>query len=220
MEAAIRHLTRSRRNRVFAGVCGGLADYLGWDAVLVRVAYVALTLLSFGGVGILLYLFAWMVVPLEGEQTAISAEQAQPRSPARAVVGILLLVVGALALLESFMPWFWHLLSLHLIAAIVLIGVGLILIFWQKRDAERLPVLTFGATQAEPVAEVVRGRLVRLQRGRKIAGVCSGLGRHFGIDPTIIRLLFLVLLLAGGGGLLLYIILWLVMPLELPDATT
>lgn len=46
-----------------------------------------------------------------------------------------------------------------------------------------------------------------------IAGVCSGLGEYFGIDPNIVRLIFLLLLLPGGvPGPLVYIILWLVMP--------
>lgn len=44
----------------------------------------------------------------------------------------------------------------------------------------------------------------------KIAGVCSGLGQYFEVDPTIIRIIMLVLLLAGGGGGLLYIIIWIV----------
>lgn len=45
-----------------------------------------------------------------------------------------------------------------------------------------------------------------------IAGVCSGIAAYFDIDPTIIRLLFVLTVLAGGSGVLIYIILWLVMP--------
>ncbi|MEQ8717900.1 MAG: PspC domain-containing protein [Acidimicrobiales bacterium] len=54
----------------------------------------------------------------------------------------------------------------------------------------------------------------RLRRGtdKKIAGVCDGLGRHFGIDPTIIRILFVAAAVLGGSGVLLYLIAWLVMP--------
>lgn len=43
----------------------------------------------------------------------------------------------------------------------------------------------------------------------KIAGVCSGLGQYFEIDPAIIRIIMLLLLLAGGGGGLLYLITWI-----------
>ncbi|MDQ5851316.1 MAG: PspC domain-containing protein, partial [Chloroflexota bacterium] len=45
-----------------------------------------------------------------------------------------------------------------------------------------------------------------------IAGVCSGLGLYFGLDPVIIRLLFVVLALTTGLTLILYPILWVVMP--------
>jgi len=57
-------------------------------------------------------------------------------------------------------------------------------------------------------------RLVRIEDGRMIAGVCTGLGRYFGVDTTIIRILFLLLFFFAGGGVLLYLILWVIMPLE------
>ena len=44
-----------------------------------------------------------------------------------------------------------------------------------------------------------------------VAGVAGGLAEYFNVDPTLIRLLFVVMSLAGGPGLLLYIILWVVM---------
>jgi phage shock protein C len=47
-----------------------------------------------------------------------------------------------------------------------------------------------------------------------MAGVCAGLANYFGLDPTIIRLLFVAAFLLGGHGLLIYLILWLVMPCE------
>ena len=55
-------------------------------------------------------------------------------------------------------------------------------------------------------------RLYRSRSDRQLAGVCGGLGEYFGVDPTIVRLIFIVLALAGGPGLLLYIILALVIP--------
>jgi phage shock protein PspC (stress-responsive transcriptional regulator) len=58
-------LRRSRRHRIVAGVCGGLAVWLGWRPTVVRVLFVlvgALPLLS----GILVYLVLWLLVPEEG----------------------------------------------------------------------------------------------------------------------------------------------------------
>jgi phage shock protein PspC (stress-responsive transcriptional regulator) len=57
-------------------------------------------------------------------------------------------------------------------------------------------------------------RLVRVQKDRKIAGVCAGFGAYFNLDPTMVRLLWILLVLAGGAGVLLYLIAWIIMPLE------
>lgn len=57
-------------------------------------------------------------------------------------------------------------------------------------------------------------RLYRTRGDRVLAGVCGGLGDYFNIDPTIVRLLFILLALAGGPGIIVYLVLWLVMPEE------
>lgn len=56
-------------------------------------------------------------------------------------------------------------------------------------------------------------KLYRSRRERMIAGVCGGLAEHFGMDPTWMRLIFILFLLLGGSAFLVYIILWLVVPL-------
>jgi phage shock protein C len=59
----------------------------------------------------------------------------------------------------------------------------------------------------------------RLQRSRTekmIGGVCGGLADYFTVDPTIVRVLWVLLTLLGGAGILLYVILWVIMPLQLP----
>ena len=45
-----------------------------------------------------------------------------------------------------------------------------------------------------------------------IGGVCAGLGEYLGLDPTIVRIVWVLMVLFAGVGILLYIILWLVMP--------
>src|SRR5690349_7371008 len=56
----LRRLTRSRTDRMVAGVCGGFAAYAGVDVNLIRLVLVALTL--FGGTGLVLYLVAWLIL--------------------------------------------------------------------------------------------------------------------------------------------------------------
>lgn len=58
-------LTRSARHRMIAGICGGLADYLGWDPTMVRLVYVLISILSAAFPGILVYIIAWLIIPEE-----------------------------------------------------------------------------------------------------------------------------------------------------------
>lgn len=62
-------------------------------------------------------------------------------------------------------------------------------------------------------------RLYRSRTDRMIWGVCGGLAKYFDIDPTIIRIIFVVLIFANGLGILAYIILAIVVPLEGSKAT-
>jgi len=58
-------------------------------------------------------------------------------------------------------------------------------------------------------------RLMRSTSERMIAGVSGGLASYFNMDPTLVRLIFVLLALAGGPGILIYLILWVVMPEEI-----
>lgn len=58
-------------------------------------------------------------------------------------------------------------------------------------------------------------KLYRSSTDVKIAGVCSGLAEYFNIDPTIVRVIFVILLLPGGlPGFIPYVILWIVVPVR------
>ncbi len=58
-------------------------------------------------------------------------------------------------------------------------------------------------------------KLYRSKTDKMVAGVCGGLAQYFGIDPTLVRLIFALLVFFGvGSGVVLYIILAIVMPLE------
>ncbi len=59
-------LVRSNQNRVIAGVCGGIAEWLGWDPTHLRIAYVVLSILSAAFPGILVYITLWFLMPSEG----------------------------------------------------------------------------------------------------------------------------------------------------------
>lgn len=60
---------RSNDNRFLTGVCGGIGEYFGVDANLVRLAFVVLTVLGFSGVFV--YVLALLIMPAEGEQYSL-----------------------------------------------------------------------------------------------------------------------------------------------------
>ncbi len=60
-----RSLRRSRRDRMIAGVCAGLAHHFGLDVTLMRVLYVLVSILSVGFPGTIVYIILWIVIPEE-----------------------------------------------------------------------------------------------------------------------------------------------------------
>lgn len=76
-------LVRNRKGRMVAGVCSGLADYLGFDVTLVRVIVAVVAVIT-GGAGALAYLAAWVIIPREGEQAAPAENTASAKQDASA----------------------------------------------------------------------------------------------------------------------------------------
>jgi phage shock protein PspC (stress-responsive transcriptional regulator) len=66
-----KRLVRARKGRLLAGVCSGIAEYVGIDATVVRLVFVALSVVTFG-LGVLIYLAGWVVIPEEGEDQSIA----------------------------------------------------------------------------------------------------------------------------------------------------
>lgn len=56
-------LQRSRDQRILAGVCGGIAEWLGWSPTVVRILFVVISLASAAFPGILAYLILWILMP-------------------------------------------------------------------------------------------------------------------------------------------------------------
>jgi phage shock protein C len=116
----IQRLHRSANDRVVAGVCGGIAEYLAIDPSLVRIAFVVGTL---WGIGLLIYIVLAIILPIETSPatgTPVSSERTH------ALAGTVLVVLGALLLAGNmgWTPWlswnvFWP-------VVLVLVGIGLL----------------------------------------------------------------------------------------------
>ncbi len=135
----MKHLYRSSTHRVIGGVAGGIGEYLDVDPVLVRILFVVAFLA--GGVGIVAYIIAWIIIPEQPRENAMSMppdpQQSNiPPQPQQApkyeeghrrgsvVGGLILLVLGLLFLGQNFLPDFnfgdwWPLI-------LVAIGAGLL----------------------------------------------------------------------------------------------
>lgn len=128
-----RQLTRSRDDRVIAGVCGGLGRYLGIDPVLVRIA--ALLLIFAGGAGLVLYVIGWVAMPDEPEALSIglersSSETAPERTGGALVLGAVFVALGVFFLVDAIWADF---LSWRYIWPVALIAVGVAVLLRPRR---------------------------------------------------------------------------------------
>jgi len=146
-------LVRSRTDRMVSGVCGGLATYLGIEAVWVRLFFVLMTMAN--GLGLLVYLILWVIVPEVGreevtpgqtfesnvqEMAGKAQELAQgvgeairggPNRQAGIVVGAALIVLGVIFLLDTLHIFAW--LSFGQLWPLLLIVGGLALLVSRLR---------------------------------------------------------------------------------------
>ena len=68
------------------------------------------------------------------------------------------------------------------------------------------------ASAPPPPGYAPRKRLVRSTNDRKVAGVCAGVADYFDLDPTMVRVLWLIAVLCFGTGFFVYVILWIAVP--------
>lgn len=139
-------LYRSRKFRVLGGVAGGLAEYFSLDPILMRVIFVVIAIMT--GIGILLYIILWIVIPEEPFELAyniktddVSSSQTNSEEttgnanlniptyvkksgPGRIIAGIILIAIGMLFLADRFIPSFCF--EDVLPVSLILIGIVLI----------------------------------------------------------------------------------------------
>ena len=131
-----KRLYRSNTVKVIGGVCGGLADYLSIDVVLLRVAFVLLFL--FGGSGVLVYVIMWIAIPAQrgnfdkyedlsekkSPDEGAGGNETQKNTNSAMIAGIALILVGLLFLADRLIPYS-HIIDLW---PLILVGLGVLLI--------------------------------------------------------------------------------------------
>jgi phage shock protein C len=131
-----KRLYRSAKDRVVSGVCGGLADYFDIDPLLIRIIFIILALS--GGLGILIYLAAWIIIPRQNspegqDQTSPNDEERNPgmkRNPSGVVFGMLIIILGIGLLLHNY--GLFHF-KFSLIWPLILIALGVRLLIRDKK---------------------------------------------------------------------------------------
>jgi phage shock protein C len=218
-----RRLYKSRTNRMIDGVCGGVAEYFGLDPTLVRIVWVLVTLL--GGSGFILYIAAMIIMPVNHEaplatEGSAPGEVVYSAPDKRRFWGIVLVLIGAFVLLINLgliADFSWWSFSHRFVFPALLIAIGAILVLtYSRRSGARSVESPEAAAGSMPAVRELR----KSKTDRKLFGVCGGLANYFNIDPTFVRIIFILLILASfGWALLLYIIMGIVIPEEKPVTT-
>jgi phage shock protein PspC (stress-responsive transcriptional regulator) len=214
MPEQAKRLYRSRKHKMLGGVCGGIAEYLGVDPTIVRVAWIIVSLFPLIP-GILVYIIAWIVIPKEPGAETTSTVSASPPGTTAAFFGFFFIALGTLLLLSNLNIFDWDLwweISWEYAVPLLLIATGVFFLVRPSiRQATKQPSADEGNAGAEPRVE--QKRLQRSSTDRKILGVCGGLAEYFAIDPSVVRIGFVFFSLWPTGlGLLAYILLAFVMP--------
>ena len=129
---------RSKDDRIIAGVCGGLGNYLNIDPVIIRIIW--LVLFFAGGVGLLAYIVAMIIVPSENDSPYDEKEvkkSSEDEKGGKLIGGIVLVVIGILFLLDK--NWYFSELFEDMVRLgwkfflpAVFIGIGIYLISQSK----------------------------------------------------------------------------------------
>lgn len=125
-------LYRSREDKIIGGVCGGLAKYFDVDPTLIRI--LAVVSIFINGIGIIAYIIAWIIVPLEPSNSNrtedVSDEEIRVLTTRdkvqrrRIAGGLILVVIGGVFLMYAYIPWF----GLRKLWPLILIAIGLVII--------------------------------------------------------------------------------------------
>ncbi|MDZ7289766.1 MAG: PspC domain-containing protein [candidate division KSB1 bacterium] len=229
-----RRLYRSVANRHIAGVCGGVAEYFNIDPIVVRLIWF-LSIFAHG-IGLFAYIAAWIIIP-ESREPVVVSPQTKSQS-GQYLLGGILVALGIIFLADKFdfyfiVPWRWHYVLPYwfnwgVLFSILIILLGIMLIF---RGGDTKPsgmTTTPPSTTTIPEtagpypggeAKMSDKRLMRASDERMIGGVCGGLAKYLNIDPSFVRIGFVIITLFSGMiiGIVTYVVMMIVIPEESPS---
>lgn len=164
MAVSARRLSRSTTDKVVGGVCGGLAAGLGIDALVLRAAFVVLTLA--GGTGIGIYLVAWLVLPQQDTRRSMVQSIRLDSRDTLGIASIGMIVLGGLLLFRSTGVWFGD----AIVWPALLGAMGLALI-WRQADGDERSLSGLASR-----FDLRSRRLALLRMAAGVVLVASGVG--------------------------------------------
>lgn len=131
----MKKLYRSRKDAMVAGVCGGLAEYIGVDSAIVRLVFAVAVVM--GGIGVLAYFLAWIIIPEGSNSGEFEYDNSETKhhmelsgDRLRMVIGLGFVGLGVLVLINKFVPGF----TIEIFFPAVLIMVGALILMKGKGE--------------------------------------------------------------------------------------
>lgn len=128
-----RKLTRSSKDRIISGVCGGLGEYFSIDPVIVRIGWAFLSAANIIP-GILTYIICVIVIPEDDEITDEDYSDNISTRNTPLFIGLILIVIGGIMLLDIIFPRFFSIFKLLKYWPVLLILAGIYIIAKQKNN--------------------------------------------------------------------------------------
>jgi len=208
MEKKTEKLSKSSKNRVLFGVCGGIGEYFNIDPNIVRLIFIVVAF--FGGIGVIAYIVSALLMPEQSKEIKNMEEKPPDKTGSNILIlGIILIIIGVFYFFREaelfFLPhwidiWIWRITHLFNFWGILLIILGLVIVFRYYNY--------------KPEEKKEKRELVRLKEDKKIGGVCRGLGFYLGIDVTIVRVVFILfaIFVSWKIAIITYMVLLIIMP--------
>lgn len=193
---------RSRTNRIFLGLCGGIAEQLKIDAALIRIVF-SLSILV-GGWGVIAYLVASAMIPAETFKDEPDYERhTSSKANTKLLIGSALLLTG----------FFFTFNIYGIINYFSFVGIppeifGSLSVIFSG-------IYLFGRKDTVNEYNTIKKQLTRSYKNRRLSGFCGGLAVYLNTDSNVVRMLWLIFSFATLGlGFIIYLIMWIIVPME------
>ncbi len=221
-----RKLYRSQSRQVIGGVAAGLANYFDIDVIVVRIAFILAAMI--GGLGVPVYIVAWVIVPKEETEAEPSEERS---NHATLIWGAIFIVFGFIILGRQlywwdydnfYYDWHWHPWSFFgfdfdFFLPVALIIAGILYIMKTRKDKND----SADAPEQKSGEKKMEKKLTRSVNDKMVAGVCGGLAKYLNLDPSVVRIGFALLTVGSGffAGVIVYAAMIFIVPEEDEEIT-